>query len=114
MVSPEIYYLENHAGDTTSGQWATIDQTSDIEKIYVSICDVDIEPAGDFDVGLAGGCPRYVVFFLDNNAKKTIRFVDDKQVKIDGAVYNFCTGQSIYREIDAILEGYGYEEKTGG
>ena len=112
MVSPEISYLDDSGCDVSTGQWATIRKNEDIEKLYTSIGNVNVEDAGDVDVSLAGGAPRYVVYFLNNGTEIQIKLVSDMQVWIDGKAYNFCAGQSIYQEIDEVLENYAYESKS--
>lgn len=112
MVSPEIYYLDDCGCDVSTGQWATIRKNEDIEKLYTSIGNVKVEDAGDFDVSLAGGAPRYVVYFLNNGTEIQIKLVDDMQIWIDGKAYNFRAGESVYREIDDVLENYAYESKS--
>ena len=112
MVSPEVSYLDDSGCDVSTGQWATIRKNEDIEKLYTAIGNVKVEDAGDFDVSLAGGSPRYVVYFLNNGTEIQMKLVDDMQVWIDGKAYNFCAGQSIYQEIDDVLESYAYEFKS--
>jgi hypothetical protein len=63
------------------------------------------------EVTIAGRSPRNVVFVLRDNTQTILQFADDKQVWINGVPYNFYDGQSVYSEIDAVLEGYSYNEK---
>ena len=112
MISPEIYYLDDCSCDVSTGQWATIRTNKDIEKIYTLIGNISIETAEDYDAGLAGGSPRYVVYFLHNDTQVKFEFVDDMQVWIDGKAYNFRAGESVYQEIDGVLENYAYELKS--
>lgn len=112
MVSPEIYYLDDCGFDVSTGQWATIRTNVDIEKVYTSIGNINIETPDDSDVSLAGGSPRYVVYFLEDGTQVVIKFVSDMQVWIDGEAYNFCAGESVYQEIDDVLENYAYELKS--
>jgi hypothetical protein len=112
QVSPIIDYREDWLVNTAEGIWATIDSSVDIETIYNEIMDISIESTeGLSEVTIAGGSPRNVVFVLRDNTQTILQFVDDKQVWINGVPYNFCDGQSVYSEIDAVLKGYSYNEK---
>jgi hypothetical protein len=112
QVSPNIDYCVDFSVNTAEEAWATVDASTDIETIFHEIMDISIESTeGLTDVTIAGGCPRNVVFVLRDNTQTILQFVDDKQVWINGVPYNFCDGQSVYSEIDAVLEGYSYNEK---
>jgi hypothetical protein len=111
QVSPTIDYCVDFSVNTAEDAWATVDESADIETLFHAIMDLSIESTeGQIDVTLAGGSPRYVVFILRDQTQITLEFVDDKQIWIDGVIYEFSDGQSIYAAIDAVLAAYPYQE----
>ena len=92
-------------------KWTRVTAKEDILALYNAIRSVNFKREKMYENGYnipAGGCRRYVVFFLNDGTELRCWLLDDRYLWYAGTFYRYDRDTKLYDQIDDILQDYDY------